>query len=132
MRGLKTCVGWPLTSLLSSPVRCTPSRRGSAEPSRPPVSTSLRPRLQGRTHLGCNSWPKGEVFAEDAPRASSPARRAIRLAGVREWGWLLAVVVGALAFASSAAAITPNDPAWGEAWAQRQVNMPAAWDLTTG
>jgi len=32
----------------------------------------------------------------------------------------------------AAGAITPNDPTWSQSWAQRQVNMPLAWDITTG
>jgi thermitase len=37
-----------------------------------------------------------------------------------------------LTCASSAAAITPNDPGWSDGWGQQLVEMPKAWDLTTG
>jgi subtilisin family serine protease len=47
-------------------------------------------------------------------------------------GGLVALVVAALVLASPAAALTPNDPYWPLAWGQRVVNMPAAWDITTG
>ena len=43
----------------------------------------------------------------------------------------MAAVV-ALFWVASAAAFTPNDPTWPQAWAQQRVNMGAAWDLTTG
>jgi hypothetical protein len=51
---------------------------------------------------------------------------------VRSGGSIFAAVLVALACASSAAALTPNEPSWQVAWGQKQVNMPAAWDITTG
>jgi subtilisin family serine protease len=51
---------------------------------------------------------------------------------MRKRGGLVVVVAAALVLASPAAAINPNDPYWPAAWGQRQVGMPAAWDMTTG
>jgi subtilisin family serine protease len=48
-------------------------------------------------------------------------------------GPLLALAAAvALVCATSAAALTPNDPTWSKAWGQRLVEMPKAWDITTG
>jgi subtilisin family serine protease len=44
----------------------------------------------------------------------------------------LLLIVVALACANSAAALTPNDPTWNLASSMRKVNMPGAWDVTTG
>jgi subtilisin family serine protease len=51
---------------------------------------------------------------------------------VRSWGSLFAVILAMLVYAASAAGVTPNDPTWSRSWGQRQVNMPLAWDITTG
>ena len=37
-----------------------------------------------------------------------------------------------LAFASAAAAITPNDPVWPNSWGEQRVGMAGAWDITKG
>jgi subtilisin family serine protease len=42
------------------------------------------------------------------------------------------VVAGVLIGAAPAAAITPNDPLWNLASAMREIDMPTAWDMTTG
>jgi subtilisin family serine protease len=44
----------------------------------------------------------------------------------------LGVALAVLAAATPAAAIDPNDPTWYAAWGQRMLNMPLAWDITTG
>jgi thermitase len=41
-------------------------------------------------------------------------------------------IVAVLSCASTAAAITPNDPVWEQSWGQQQVGMTAAWDITKG
>jgi thermitase len=51
---------------------------------------------------------------------------------VRVRGSLLAILVVALACASPAAALTPNEASFAYAWGQKQVNMPRAWDITIG
>jgi subtilisin family serine protease len=38
----------------------------------------------------------------------------------------------ALAGVASAAPVQPNDPAWPEQWAQRQIGLPQIWETTTG
>jgi subtilisin family serine protease len=50
---------------------------------------------------------------------------------VRRGGIFLGLLA-ALALAAPAFALTPNDPTWAEAYAMRQVNMPQAWDISTG
>jgi subtilisin family serine protease len=47
-------------------------------------------------------------------------------------GSLLAILIVALACASPAAALTPNEKSFASAWGQKQVNMPRAWDITIG
>jgi hypothetical protein len=44
----------------------------------------------------------------------------------------LGVALAVLAAATPAAAIDPNDPTWYAAWGQRMMNMPLAWNITTG
>jgi subtilisin family serine protease len=38
----------------------------------------------------------------------------------------------ALAGVASAAPVQPNDPAWPDQWAQRQIGLPQVWETTTG
>jgi subtilisin family serine protease len=46
---------------------------------------------------------------------------------------VLTVLVAVLAFAGpSGAATIPNEPVWGQEWAQHLLKMPEVWDLTTG
>lgn len=45
---------------------------------------------------------------------------------------LAAVAALILGDAGAAAAVQPNDPAWGEQWAQRQIRLPEVWEVTTG
>jgi subtilisin family serine protease len=47
---------------------------------------------------------------------------------------LLAVAAAAAAALAGgpAAAVRPNDPAWDEQWAARQIGLPAVWSVTTG
>jgi subtilisin family serine protease len=46
---------------------------------------------------------------------------------------ILAVGAAALTLAGPAAAATvPNEPVWGQEWAQHLLKMPEVWDLTTG
>lgn len=44
----------------------------------------------------------------------------------------LLVLGYALGCTHTASALTPNDPMWSEQWALRQMNLPRAWDITTG
>ncbi|MBA2460482.1 MAG: S8 family serine peptidase [Actinobacteria bacterium] len=47
--------------------------------------------------------------------------------------FLLAVVATLiLGDVAALAAVQPNDPAWHEQWAQRQIRLPDAWEITTG
>ena len=46
---------------------------------------------------------------------------------------LLPVAFAALALVgSTAAAVTPNDPAWNDQWAARKIGLPQIWETTTG
>jgi hypothetical protein len=40
--------------------------------------------------------------------------------------------VAVLGLASTAGAITPNDPVWAQSWGEQQVGMATAWDITKG
>lgn len=43
-----------------------------------------------------------------------------------------AVAALALLLPVAAFAVQPNDPAWGDQWAQRHIGLPQVWDITTG
>jgi subtilisin family serine protease len=50
---------------------------------------------------------------------------------MRGLGVLLAAAAALIA-AGTALALTPDDPLWDQSWAQRTVEMPRAWNVTTG
>ncbi len=51
---------------------------------------------------------------------------------MRNWVGLLLVLAAVLATASAATAINPNDANWDLSWPQAKVEMPLAWNLSTG
>ena len=46
--------------------------------------------------------------------------------------FLLAAVAALILGDAEAAAVQPNDPAWRDQWAQRQIRLPEVWEVTTG
>ena len=89
------------------------------------------PPERGRSHRGkglrhCGT-ARGGVFA---PRSSIGAAAVY----TRRMKRLLVAVVAACALVEvgAAAPVQPNDPAWPDQWAQRQIGLPQVWETTTG
>src|SRR5215210_8834800 len=116
----------PLASLLSSPLRGdreADRRRPWASQPWLGCSTGFEGAFQPRSRNFGNSYPKGEVFRVNLRGPGLCRQETLESLAVRLRGTFLLVFVAAaaLAWASTAAALSPNDPGWAQAWGQKKI-----------